>query len=342
MGARFVRHATIVCCTAVLAATHLAGAADPNGTHAEVEVIGRSEATRFGRLSTLCLTADGRLLAGDSKTKEIKVFSPEGEVVARWRPGFAPQAIHVHTDGVVYVAGHGKVAKLDAKGKVIKTVTAKDGGFPLSKASGITATDKDLFVSFGSGRSLGAKAVLVRFDLDLGNAKTIATGLRGCCRRLDLVAKDGVVYVAENARHRIVKYDRDGKVLATWGKRDRKKVEGFGSCCNPMNLCFGPDGSLYTAESGLGRIKRYKPDGTYLDLVGYADVTRFVRAGRLAASCSNIAIAVTKDAATVYVQDVKANVIRVLRRRKGAKPPTTRPAKTAKATQSPNAEKGPK
>ena len=73
-----------------------------------------------------------------------------------------------------------------------------------------------------------------------------------------------------------------------------------------------------TALMGLGRIKRYTPKGKFLGLVGYVAVPRFRRPGPVAASCSNIAIAVSKDAARVYVQDVKRNLIRVLARMKGA------------------------
>jgi hypothetical protein len=79
-----------------------------------------------------------------------------------------------------------------------------------------------------------------------------------------------------------------------------------------MNLAFGGKDVLYTAESGLGRIKKYTPDGKYLGLVGYIGVDRFIRAGRLAASCSNIAIGVSKDQSRVYVQDFKNCIIRVL------------------------------
>jgi hypothetical protein len=73
---------------------------------------------------------------------------------------------------------------------------------------------------------------------------------------------------------------------------------------------------LYTAESGLGRVKRYTPDGDYLGLVAYVGVERFTSAGRMAASCSNIAIAVTPDGCRVYVMDYKNNLIRVLQKKK--------------------------
>jgi sugar lactone lactonase YvrE len=82
-----------------------------------------------------------------------------------------------------------------------------------------------------------------------------------------------------------------------------------------MNLCFDAAGVLYTAESGLGRVKRYSTDGEYLGLVGYVGVDRFTRSGGVASSCSNIAIDVTPDGKTVYVMDFKNNKIRVLRQK---------------------------
>jgi hypothetical protein len=110
----------------------------------------------------------------------------------------------------------------------------------------------------------------------------------------------------------VVRYDAEGKALSNWGEKSRTGMEGFGSCCNPMNICFGPGGELYTAESGLGRVKRYSPDGKFLGLIGQIGVLRFTRAGRTASSCSNITVAVTKDANRVFVQDVSRNIIRVL------------------------------
>jgi len=45
-------------------------------------------------------------------------------------------------------------------------------------------------------------------------------------------------------------------------------------------------------------------------------VERFANAGRLASSCSNIAIAVTPSGDRVYVMDHKNNLIRVLQKKK--------------------------
>jgi len=286
-----------------------------DGTHTEVASLGGTPELSFGQLSNLCMAPNGDLLACDAKSQEVKVLSQQGKLIATWKLEFAPYAIHACKDGTVYVAGEGALAKLDRKGKVLKALDGEGVEYLKGRASGLTASEKDVFVALGSAGTLKSVSVLVRFDRELNEAKPIASGLRGCCRRLDLLAHDGTLHVAENAKHRVVQYDRDGKILSKWGKRSRTDIDGFGSCCNPMNLCLGSDGVLYTAESGLGRIKRYSLDGKYLGLVGYVGTDRFSKAGKFAISCSSIALAVSGDGSRVFVQDFKNGIIRVLEER---------------------------
>jgi hypothetical protein len=291
-------------------------------SHVEFEPL----AVEFERLSSLRLHPNGNLLACDEGTQEIKLIDPAGSRVASIKLGFGPEAINVAADGTIYCGGQGQLAKIDKNGQVLKTVTVPENTASTitdrrrmmardPRISGIAVSGRDVFVAFGSGWSLGSKSKLFRFDLELENPKLLAEGLRGCCQRCDIVARDGVLYLAENSAHRIVLFDREGEVGGKWGARSRTELEGFGSCCNPMNLAFDAAGTIYTAESGIGRVKRYSTDGKFLGLVGYVGVERFTNAGPLAASCSNIAVAVTDDGKRVYVMDYKNNVIRVLQKK---------------------------
>ena len=99
----------------------------------------------------------------------------------------------------------------------------------------------------------------------LENAEQIVTGLRGCCGQMDVQAGPNGVYVAENSRDRVCRYDREGEMLTHWGKSARKGLVGFGSCCNPMNVCFGPKGTVLTAESTTGHIKQFDAEARQLD-----------------------------------------------------------------------------
>lgn len=291
-------------------------------THKEAEPLD----VAFSNITALRMTAKGNLLAADSTEKTIKIIDPKGKHFASVTLPFGPEALDVAPDGTLYCGGQGKLAKLDGKGKVVRTVDLPTGDSPSAqpprrgrsrtpRVSGIAVTEQDVFVAIGAGWSLGSKSKLYRLDRDLGSPKQLAEGLRGCCQRCDIVVHKGDLYLAENAVHRVVRYDREGKALGKWGERSRTGLEGFGSCCNPMNLCVGGDGSLYTAESGTARVKRYTLDGKFLGLVGYVGTTRFSRAGGLAASCSNIAIAVTAGGDRVYVMDYPNKKIRVLEKK---------------------------
>ena len=303
-----------------------AAPADPDAalaTHRELEPL----AVPFERLSTLRLHPDGRLLAGDTQTRQIKVIDAAGRQVGAMDLPFGPESIGVGPDGTIYAGGEGQIAMLSAAGEIVKKVPVPErqvsadpaGPRPVhnqpQRVSGLAVSDQDVFVAFGSSWSLRSTSKLFRFDRELGNPQLLLEDLRGCCQRCDIVTRDGKIYLAENARFRVLVCDRDGNELARWGSHSRNGEDGFGACCNPMNLCFDAAGSLYTAESGLGRVKRFSPDGKLLDLAGYVGTTRFTQASGLAASCSNIALAVTPQADRIYVMDYQHNSIRVLARK---------------------------
>lgn len=170
--------------------------------------------------------------------------------------------------------------------------------------SSVSTDGKHVYVATKALQGYGF--VIWRTDAKFGNPKQIVSGLSGCCGQMDVQCCKRGLYVAENSRHRVVHYDTDGKQILTWGKGDRKGVKGFSSCCNPMNVCFGKNGDVYTAESNTGRIKRFSAKGEFLDYVG--DV-------KLVPGCKNVSIAVTKDANRVYMLDITRNHIIVMDRK---------------------------
>jgi len=274
---------------------------------------------------------DRRLVLADaadrkpsSRPGSIHVVNPAGKLLATWPISFQPQAIDTGPAGHVYCGGEGQLAELAPDGAVLKTAAAPhlaelrslqpDGkrGPPPSKSAlrykrrvnAIAVTQRDVFAACPEAKGYGYG--IWRLDADLRNPTKIARGLRGCCGQLDIQASQGKVFVAENARKRVVCYDREGKKLCAWGKSDRSGIDGFGSCCNPMNIGLGPDGSLYTVESDPGRIKRFGPDGTLLDFVGV---------GGKFPSCIHVPIAITRDTNTVYLCDTDKAELVVLKRR---------------------------
>jgi sugar lactone lactonase YvrE len=297
-------------------------------THEEIEPL----PVEFEKLTAMHFHQDGRLLTCDSEARQIKAIDAQGKVTGTYSLPFGPESIDVASDGTIYCGGQGKLAKLTAAGEVLKVVDVpSDASSPVSekarkraksskvalrlRVSGIAVTDQDVYIAFGTGWSTVSLSKLFRLDRELENPQMLAEKLRGCCQRCDLVACEGDVLVAENSAFRVVRYDREGMVVKKWGEKSRAGLEGFGACCNPMNVCFDAQGRLYTSESGLGRIKTYSVDGKLLDLVGYVDTQRFRRGSAMASACSNMALAATPDGKRVYVMDYQNNRIRVLRRK---------------------------
>lgn len=169
------------------------------------------------------------------------------------------------------------------------------------KISGISATATDVFVVTGEERGYGFAAW--RMDLAFENATKVLTGLRGCCGQMDVQAVGNELFVAENTIHRVGRYDRDGQRIQEFGARASKgNDEGFGGCCNPMNVCCGPAGEILTAESE-GIIRRFSLKGEYLGLVGRVSLT---------GGCKNVAVSASLDGERVYFCDLPGSRIIVM------------------------------
>ncbi|HET6325978.1 MAG TPA: NHL repeat-containing protein [Planctomycetaceae bacterium] len=84
------------------------------------------------------------------------------------------------------------------------------------------------------------------------------------------VARDGSVYVADQANQRVQRLSPKGEPLSAWGKHGVATGE-FGGNASPKGrgggphfLAFNGQGELYTTEASLGRVQKFKPDGTFL------------------------------------------------------------------------------
>jgi hypothetical protein len=187
------------------------------------------------------------------------------------------------------------------------------------KVSSISATEDDVYLATRAAVGYGFQ--IWRTDNQFENATSIVSELRGCCGQMDVKANGNGVYVAENARHRVCRYDREGTLVNAWGEGARSGLEGFGSCCNPMNVAFGPDDVVYTAEDNTGRVKRYSPDGKLLGLVGSVE---------LVPGCKNVSIAVNADGSQVYMLDITRNhIVRMDEKPAGETGPAAEGDKTA-------------
>lgn len=162
----------------------------------------------------------------------------------------------------------------------------------LTHIHAIAATDQHVFVTTRMSKGYGF--AIWRMNAALQEPSEIVRGLSGCCGQIDIQCHAGEVFVAENSRHRVTRYDRDGKLLAKFGKRSRESEGGtFGGCCNPMNVCFSRQGEVLTSESD-GLVKRFSPAGEFVDVVGVANVQP---------GCKNSTVGLSPDGGRLYYLD---------------------------------------
>jgi hypothetical protein len=198
-----------------------------------------------------------------------------------------------------------QVASLNTRTKQLENKTAKDVVKEIvaaaQKVNSITANEQDVFISCRAATGYGFS--VWRLTTEFSEPKRIVDQLVGCCGQMDCECIEGDLYVAENARHRVVHYDREGKLLNHFGKTDRSGVgDSFGGCCNPMNLCFTSQSELYVSESN-GVVKRFKSDGEFCNVVGIAQVE---------AGCKNSAVGVAAVDSKIYYIDIQHSRILVL------------------------------
>lgn len=346
-------------------------------THVFSKALRLERKAASAQVTTFCLNAQGRLLVccgesnypgsaaqatGVAATRGIHVLSPDGQTEAVWPLDFTPQAICTAPDGSVFAAGNGRMARLDAWGKVqavadippiavrknpppkpaagkgkaespdfaITDVEEQEGvsllealwsalsGDPidmaerakrqaaeraqadawrLSQVAGLAATDQDLFVCSAASSGFA----VWRVDHAFKAPKKIIAGLAGCCGQQDIQVRGKELFVAENGHFRVSRYDRDGKLLSSWGRGERVGVEGFSGCCNPKNIRFGSGDVIYTSESGPPqRIKRHALDGKFLDVVALP---------KFRGGCVRTTVEVSADGSQVYVLDTSENQI---------------------------------
>jgi len=315
----------------------------------EVNVIQIGDSKRPGALKNFCLNAEGNLLTclapnepGSRNAGAIRVYSPKGQLLKTLSLDIKPGAICVAKDGSIFVAGDGRVLKLDASGKVLASAdspvakeevnigketeemvrqmaTQQHRPFAdvlaemktnlehrRAEVTGLAVTDQDLFVAAPSASDFTFR--VYRFDHALQNPKLIVEKLRGCCGQMDVQAHDGKLWIPHNARHAVENLDREGKQLSKFGKAGRVKATDFGGCCEPKNLRVLANGDILAAESGPPTcIKRFSASGEFKGVVALVK--------NASGDCVRVTVEVSPDGQRYYMLDTTRDAIRVFARK---------------------------
>ncbi len=110
-------------------------------------------------------------------------------------------------------------------------------------------------------------------------------------------AADGGFFVLDGRQMRVERYDRDGKLRSTIGKKGRAR----GEIVRATSIAVAADDTLYVADSGTAEIHRYAPDGTYQGSFGG-------KGKALGLLTSPVALAICRRG-FVYVADAGRNAV---------------------------------
>jgi DNA-binding beta-propeller fold protein YncE len=173
--------------------------------------------------------AGGELCNGASATiNPVFQFDTSGKLLKQWGAGLftSPHKLTIDKDGNLWMADNGQhqVMKLDQNGKVLLTVGKK----------GVVGTGNDEF------DAPTEVAIAPNGDIFVADGHT-GGGLAG-----------------GNAR--IVKFDKDGKFIKTWGK----KGMGPGEFDAPHTLAFDGRGRLFVGDRQNNRIQIFDQDGKFI------------------------------------------------------------------------------
>jgi hypothetical protein len=327
-----------------------------NPATVEVAVIQVGKGRPPGALKNFCLDAEGNILAcyapqhavrarsgASNEGPGIRIYSPDGKLLKTLPLEIKPGAVCVVKDGSIFVAGDGKLLKLDPAGKVLASAPSPVAAEPVvmskemenqfaqqaqamkrpvaevkqqmvsslenrrNEVNGLAATDQDVFMTVGAPSDFTFR--VYRFDHALQNPKLVVEKLRGCCSTMDVQAHDGKLFVAHNARHQVEVRDRDGTELSKFGTKGQVKPSDFGGCCEPKCLRVLPGGDILAAESGPPTcIKRFSATGEFIEVVAV------VPGGD--GNCVRVTVAASPDGSRYYMLDTTKDSIRVFAAKK--------------------------
>jgi sugar lactone lactonase YvrE len=161
------------------------------------------------------------------------------------------------------------ILEFDASGKLLKSF---GGGLFIFPHGLYVDKDGDIWVTDGQGKD-GKGHQVFKFSPDgkvlmtLGKAGVTGDGPDTFnAPSAVVVAPSGDIFVADghggNTNARIVKFDKDGKFIKTWGH----KGSGEGEFNVPHAIAFDSKGRLFVGDRGNNRIQIFDQDGKFLEV----------------------------------------------------------------------------
>jgi RHS repeat-associated protein len=229
------------------------------------------------------LTAPGRVLKITADGKSSVIAGPGATGDAANAALSQPQGVVAMDDGSLIVADYmqNAIRRIDANGTMTTLISGVTGDNPVVNHT-LTSAD---------GIALGPRQELYVVDIDrvlryeAGTLTTIAGGgtetadgsLATNAQFTEVssvaAATDGTVYISDRGANKVRKVLADGSIVTiagagTVGFSGDGLNATLAELSGPRGLAVGPDGSVYVADQGNGRIRRITPDGLIYTVIG--------------------------------------------------------------------------
>ncbi len=233
------------------------------------------DAVFFTRPNGVAVGPDGNIYVADTWDYQIKVLSPDGEVLRTWGQagefgagaqaepvdGFwGPRDIVVDSDGHVYVAdtGNKRIRVYTSDGEYIRDIGA-GGSAPgqLDEPSGLALSpDGRLFVAdywnrrisvFSTDGSYLYNIPLQAWTTEQGNRPYLAVD----------AARD-YLYVTDPDAGRVLVLTTSGECLGSFGQASSESVDST-RFRTTAGIAVDDAGNVYVADSGTGRVLKFLP-----------------------------------------------------------------------------------
>ena len=247
-------------------------------------------------LRGLALDANDQVYAvGDSA---VKVYSHAGELRRTWRTARPSYCVTVAADGTVYVGEPEQIELFDAQGKLLNTW---HDPVRLGLVTAIGFSGESVVIADVRDRCLRRYDRGGKFLNNIGKDNRMK-GFLVPNRHLDLaVDASGAILAPNPGKHRVERYDADGKMLGRFGRFGGQDLAGFTGCCNPSNVALSPDGGVVVTVKADPHVKLFDAAGTLRGVVGV---------GEFDPASKNMDVAVDSRG-RIYVADTARLEIRV-------------------------------
>ncbi len=247
----------------------------------------------------IALAPDGSLYIADTNNQRIRRVAPDGRISTVAGTGIhgysgdggpatqaeisSPSYLALGPDGSLYIATSSRVRRIMPDGYIYTVAGTGVGGFSGDGGSATLAElghlgglalgpDGSLYIAGTQNHRVRRVAPSGIITTVVGNGRQGFDGDGGLAINAQLdnphgltLGSDGSLYVADYHNHRVRRIGPDGIITTVAGDG----VPGFSGVASPAararldepyGVAFGPDGSLYIADSNNHRIRRIAPN----------------------------------------------------------------------------------